>query len=253
MPSRQTSLLAALLFAAGLSPCAAADIKVLSAGAMKAVVIALAPEFEKQSGHTLTIDSATAGGLQKRIADGEKFDVAIITPQVMATLAESGKIASQSISNIAKVGIGVAVKSGAAKPDISTVAAFKSALLASKGVAYIDPKAGGSSGIYFDKLLDTLGIATDVRGKAKLKQGGYVAEAVANGEADIAVHQISEILPVGGVTLVGPLPAEIQNYTTYTAGMGAAAADTSAATALLVYLRSDATKAVLKAKGLDLP
>ena len=239
--------------AAALSPVAAADIKVLSAGAMKAVVIALQPEFEKQSGHKLTIDAGTAGGLQKRIADGEAFDVAVITPSAMAALSQSGKVVASSIADIGKVGIGFAVKTGAPKPEIATVAGLKSALLAAKAIAYIDPKAGGSSGIYFEKLIETLGIAADVRAKAKLKQGGYVAEAVASGEADVAIHQISEILPVSGVTLVGPLPAEIQNYTTYTAGVASAARDAPAATTLLAFLRSDAAKVILKSKGLDLP
>ena len=110
---------------------------------------------------------------------------------------------------MAKVGIGVAVKEGAPLPDIKTVEAFKRTLLAAKSVAYIDPKAGGSSGIYFDGLLARLGIADEVRPKAKLKQGGHVADLVASGEAELGVHQISEILPVKGVVLVGPLPAEV--------------------------------------------
>ena len=114
--------------------------------------------------------------------------------------------------------MGVAVKEGAARPDIGTVEAFKRALIAAKSVAYIDPKAGGSSGIYFDKLLDRLGIGNEVRAKAKLKQGGYVAELVVSGEAEIALHQISEIVPVKGAVLVGPLPAEVQNTTVYAAG-----------------------------------
>ena len=234
-------------------PAFAAEIKVLTAGAMKSVLVALAPEFEKQSGHHLTIANDTAGGLAKRIGDGEAFDVAIITPAAIGALEKAGKIASKSAVDIAKVGIGVAVKAGAPKPDIATVAAFKDALLAAKSVAYIDPKAGGSSGIYFDKWLETVGLADAVRAKAKLKQGGYVAELVANGEADIAVHQISEILPVSGAILVGPLPPEIQNYTTYTAAVSAGAADAAAATALLTYLRGDAAKAVLKSKGIEVP
>ena len=109
-------------------------------------------------------------------------------------------------------------------------------LLAAKSVAYIDPKAGGSSGIYFDKLLDRLGIGDQIRPKAKLKQGGYVAELVASGEAEVAIHQISEIVPVKGAVLVGPLPAEVQNFTTYSAGLGAAARDAAAAKALIQFI-----------------
>ena len=231
----------------------AAEIRVLTAGAMKAVVVALAPEFEKQTGHTLSVDNGTAGALAKRIGDGEAFDVAIITPAAIGGLAKAGKIAESGQAVVAKVGIGVAVKEGAAVPDISTVAAFRAALLAAKSVAYIDPKAGGSSGIYFDALLDKLGIGEAVRAKAKLKQGGYVAELVADGTAEIAVHQISEIVPVKSVTLVGPLPAEIQNMTVYAAGIGAAAREPAAAQALIAFLTGAAAAPVLKARAMEKP
>ena len=195
----------------------------------------------------------TAGALAKRIGDGEAFDVAIITPAAIGGLAKAGKIAESGQAMVAKVGIGVAVKEGAAVPDIRTVEAFRAALLAAKSVAYIDPKAGGSSGIYFDTLLDKLGIGEAVRAKAKLKQGGYVAELVADGTAEIAVHQISEIVPVKGVTLVGPLPAEIQNMTVYAAGIGAAAREPAAAQALIAFLAGAAAAPVLKARGMEKP
>jgi molybdate transport system substrate-binding protein len=242
-------LVVALLWA----PASAAEIKVLTAGAMRGVLDKVAPAFEESSGHKLSIDNATVGALVKRIEGGEAFDVAILTPKAIATLAEKGRIAPASRVDVAKVGIGVAVKEGAALPDIKTVEAFKSALLAARSVAYIDPKAGGSSGIYFDGLLDRLGIAGDVRPKAKLKQGGYVAELVASGEAEIAVHQISEILPVKGVVLVGPLPEEVQNYTTYSAGVGAAARDAAAARALIDHLAGPAAAPVLTARGMERP
>ena len=231
----------------------AADIKVLTAGAMKSVVVALAPEFQKQTGHTLLIDSDTAGGLLRRIAGGEPFDVAIITPAAIDELVKQSKIAAGTAAAIAKVGIGVAIKEGGAVPDIRSVEAFKQTLLAAGSVAYIDPKAGGSSGIYVDKLLETLGIADAVRAKARLKQGGYVAELVANGEAEIGIHQISEILPVKGVILVGPLPIEIQNYTIYAAGVGASGRDPAAATALVNFLRSDIATSLLATKGMSKP
>ena len=247
------ALIAALVYLIFTTPVGAADIKVLTAGAMKSVVLALAPGFEQQTGHRLTIDQGTTGALLKRIGDGEPFDLAIITPAVIDELARQGKIVPASRSDIAKVGVGVAIKAGAALPDIATVDAFKRTLLAAKSVAYIDPKAGGSSGIYFDQLLVKLGIADAVRGKAVLKAGGYVAELVVNGEAEIAVHQISEILPVTGATLVGPLPHDIQNYTVYAAGVATAAADGAAAKSLVAYLTSDTAKAILKAKGMQNP
>ena len=231
----------------------AAEIKVLTAGAMRGIIVALAPEFEKQTGHTLSIKNDTAGGLAKRIGGGVAFEVAVITPAVVDSLITQGKIVAGSRIGLAKVGIGVAVKEGAPAPDISSTDAFKRALLAAKSVAYIDPKAGGSSGIYFDKLLERMGIAEQVRPKARLKQGGYVAELVASGEAELAVHQISEIVPVKGVTLVGPLPADVQNFTTYAAGLGTAASDAAAARALIAHLASPAAQPVLTARGMEKP
>jgi molybdate transport system substrate-binding protein len=228
----------------------AADIKVLTAGAMKSVVLALQPGFEAQSGHKLVVDNGTAGDLARRIGGGEAFDVAIITPPIVAELIKQGKLAAGTDANIAAVGIGVAVKEGAAKPAIATVEEFKQALLAAGTVAYIDPRAGGSSGIYFDKLLEKLGIADAVRAKAKLKASGYVAELIVSGEADLAIHQISEILPVKGVTLVGPLPAEIQNFTIYTVGLSPSANNADAAKAFAGYLASPAVDAILTPRGL---
>src|SRR6476620_9362011 len=198
-----------IVFALALSGFAssafAAEVKVLTAGAFKQVVLALVPDFEKQTGNKVVVDNDTAGGLQKRIESGEAFDVAIITPAIVDGLAASGKIVPNSRVNLATVSIGVVVKEGAPKPDIGTVEAFKNALLAAKSVAYIDPASGGSSGIYVDKLLERLGIADQVRPKAKLKKGGYVADLIVSGEAELGLHQISEIVPVKGAVLVGPL------------------------------------------------
>ena len=240
-------------FAVGAQTACAAEIKLLTAGAMRAVVVAVLADFEKQTGHKVSLDNDTAGGLSKRIDGGEAFDVAIITPAVVDDLAKKGRIVAGSRIDLAKVGMGVAIKEGAPAPDIGTVDAFKRTLLAAKSVAYIDPKAGGSSGIYFDKLLDRLGIADQVRPKAKLKAGGYVAELVASGEAEIAIHQISEIVPVKGVTLAGPLPAEIQNSTIYAGGIGAAAKDGAAAKALVAFLAGPAIDPILKSKGMQKP
>ncbi len=254
MPRRLAGLLIGLLsVATAAHPASAADIKVLTAGAMRGVLVELLPHFEKDTGHKVTLDNATAGTLAKRIEGGEAFDVAVITPKVIDTLAEKGKIAPGTRVDVAKVGIGVAVKAGAPLPDIATVEAFKRTLLAAKSVAYIDPKSGGSSGIYFDGLLDRLGIAGEIRPKAKLKQGGYVADLVASGEAEVAVHQISEIVPVKGVVLVGPLPAEIQNFTTYTAAVGAEAKDAAAVKALVERIAGPAAAPILKAKGMEKP
>jgi molybdate transport system substrate-binding protein len=211
------------------------------------------PQFEKQSGHKVTVDNATAGGLAKRVEAGEAFDVAINTPAHLDALAGKGKIVAGSRVDLAKVGMGVGVKDGAKLPDIRTVDAFKQALLQATSVAYSDPSGGGTSGIYFDRLLEKMGIADKIRPKAKMTRGGYAAEFVASGEAEIVVHPISEILPVKGVTLVGPLPAEVQNFATYAVGLGASARDAAAAKALIDYLASPASLPVLKARGMEKP
>lgn len=252
---RNTLLLAAIGAISVLSPVTAdaAEIKVLTAGAMKAVVIALQPGFEAASGHKLVIDNDTAGGLAKRIGGGETFDVGIITPGVVDDLSKSGKMVAGSRVDVAKVGIGVAIKQGAPKPDLSSVEGFKRMLLAAKTVGYIDPKSGGSSGIYLAGLLTKLGIADEIKPKERLQMGGYVAELVAKGEAEIAIHQISEILPVKGVVLAGPLPTAIQNYTTYAAGLSSAAKDVAAAKALIEHLEGSAASEVLNNKGMERP
>jgi molybdate transport system substrate-binding protein len=247
----RAGLIAAALSLAGLPQAKAAEIKVLTAGAFKQMVLALVPDFEKQTGHKVTVDNGTAGQLKKRIEYGEAFDVAVITPAVVDELAGKGKIAAGSRINLASVGVGVVVKEGAPKPDVSTVEAFKKALLAAKSVAYIDPASGGSSGIYIDKLLERLGIADQIRAKAKLKKGGHVADLIVSGEAELGLHQISEIVPVKGASLVGPLPKEIQNTTTYAAGLSSAAKDNNAAQALIKAFSGPAAAAVLKSKGME--
>jgi molybdate transport system substrate-binding protein len=145
------------------------------------------------------------------------------------------------------------VREGAARPDVSSVEAFKTALLSAKTIGYIDPASGGSSGIYLAKLFERLGIAQPVNAKAKLKKGGYVADLVVSGDAELGIHQISEIVPVKGVTLVGPLPAEIQNYTTYTAGIAAGTKEPAAARALLDVLSGADAAALLTQKGMERP
>lgn len=242
----------AAMIAAGPVSAAAAEIKVLTTGAMKPVVVELVPAFERL-GHKVTVDNDTAGALLKRIEGGETFDVAVITPGAIDQLIKGGKIADGTRKNLARVGIGVMVKEGAPRPDISSVDVFKAALLAAKTVGYIDPASGGSSGIYLAKLFERLGVADAVNAKAKLKKGGYVADLVVNGDAELGIHQISEIVPVKGVTLVGPLPGEIQNYTTYAAGIGAAAKDVAAAKALLELLSGSDASALLGKKGMERP
>ena len=230
----------------------ATDITVVSGGAFKQVLNALITQYEKETSNKVAATYQTVGQHLALIRDGkERFDVAVLTPAAIDGLAKEGKVVPGSRADLAKVGVGVVVKAGALLPDISTDEAFKRALLAAKSVAYIDPKAGGSSGIYVDKLLQRLGIADQVHAKAVLVQGGAVADHVADGEAEIGVHQISEILPVAGVTLVGPLPADIQNFTVYAAGVGTAANDAAAAKSFVEFLSGPHALPIIKAKGME--
>jgi molybdate transport system substrate-binding protein len=244
---------AALLLAGSMVAASslAADLKVITAGAFKPVVVEVAAEFERQGGHHVVIDNDTAGALARRIAAGEHFDVVVLTHAAIEQFARDGKLAPGATQPLGRVGIGVAVKRGAPLPDIASVAGFQRALLDARAVAYIDPQAGGSSGVYLAQLFDKLGIASQIKAKAVLVPGGLVAQRVVSGEADIALHQISEILAVPGAVLVGPLPAALQNYTVYAGGVSAGAADPAAAKALLAMLHGDVARAAMKARGMQ--
>jgi molybdate transport system substrate-binding protein len=226
-------VLAVLLLAA---PARAADITVLTAGAFKPVAAALIPEFEAGTGDKVILRNDTVGALLRRINGGEQFDVVLMTPAGLNELKD--KIVPGSARTLAKVGIGVAIKTGTPTPDIGTVAAFKATMLNAPSVAYIDPKSGGSSGIYVARLFQTLGIADAMAPKTVLVNGGLAAEAVADGRAAIVVHQISEIISVPGVTLVGPLPAEIQSETTYAGAIASNSTSRDTALAFLAAITS---------------
>lgn len=229
-------------------PAQAETLKVLTAGAFKQVLLAMLPQFQAM-GHEVQWETDTVGGLVKRIAAGETFDVVFASPAALAELRKSGKVGNGV--DLARVGVGVAVKEGAAKPDIGTVDGFRQALLAARAVAYIDPASGGSSGIYVAGLIDRLGIGDAVRNKSVLVKGGYSAERVVSGEADVAVQQISELLPVKGVVLVGPLPAEIQNYTVYSAALAPDTAKAAAGQALIDLLQGRDGAAAMSGKGME--
>jgi len=239
-----------LAFALAASQARADTIKVLTTGAFKQVVVALVPAFEARTGHKVDVQNDTAGALAKRIGAGETFDVLVLTPAGLKTLAAEGKVSAQSVVPLARVAIGVAVKAGAAQPAMASVEDFRQAVLAARKVAYIDPAAGGSSGIYLDGLFQRLGLAEAVRAKAVLVPGGLVADKLVSGEADLAIHQISEILPVRGAQLVGPLPEAIQNYTTYAGAVSAGSRHPDAAQAFLLTLSGADAAQTVRAKGM---
>ena len=253
MKDKNGLLLGAVLGAIGMmgQSAAAAEIKVLTTGAFKQVVVALVPEFEKATGHKVIVDNGTVGQLTQRVEGGEAFDVLVLSPRGIEDFIKKGKIVAGTNANLAKVGVGVMVKAGAPKPNIDSVEAFKQALLKAKSVAYIDPASGGSSGIYVSGLLDKLGIADQIKPKAKLKKGGHVSDLIESGEAELGIHQMSEIVSQKGVTLVGPLPAAIQNYTTYAVGLGSGARNADAAMAFIKVLTGPSAASVLKSTGME--
>ncbi|WP_346727136.1 substrate-binding domain-containing protein [Ralstonia insidiosa] len=243
--------LLATLFALCMAGTAcAADVTVLSAGAFWPVLDALAPSLERTDDLHLVISNGTAGELAKRIQGGEAFDVAILPEPLAKPLSASSNLAP-TLSNVARVGIGVAVPEGAPRPAISTVDQFKQTLLAAPSVAYLDPVAGGSSGIYLSKLFETLGIAQAIAPKAVLVHGGLVGARLVDGKAALAVHQVSELLAVPHIQYVGPLPAAIQNYTVYAAGVSAHVKNLAGAQALLQALLSEAAAALIERKGME--
>ena len=231
----------------------AVEIKVLSAGAIKPVIVDALPDFERRTGHKVTIENDTAGGLARRVRAGEKFDLLVMPLPGLQQLAGEGAVLPAGLLPLAKVGIGVAVKQGAPAPAIATTADFRAALLAARKVAYIDPAAGGSSGIYLSQLFERMGIADEIKPKAVLVPGGLVAQRLVTGEADLAVHQISEILAVPGATLVGPIPAEVQNYTVYAAALSARSEALGAAQQLLSVLAGPQLRGQLAAYGMEAP
>jgi len=246
------ALLGICLLFAGLGSAAAADLKLLTAGAYKPVALELAAEFEKRTGHKVTVENDTAGGLARRVAGGEYFDVVVMPPERMGPLL-GGKIVESSAKVLARVGIGVAVKQGAPAPDISSVEAFKKTLLAARAIAYTDPASGGTAGTYLANLFEKMGIAAELKPKTVLVRGGYSAEKIVSGEAEIAMQPTSELLAVPGTMLVGPIPLEVQHYISYSGGVSAASRNSAAADALLLMLANPSNLPLLRKKGMTEP
>ncbi len=229
-----------------------ATIRVMSTGAVESMVRALGPAFEKQSGHTLDLAFNTAGGVRKRLAAGDAFDVIVLPTADIEAMAKEGKVAPESVTDLGRTVTGVAVREGAPVPDISTPEAFKKALIAARGVSYSNPAAGGSSGTFFAGLLQKMGIADEVAGKAVLGNRGYeVAQAVADGRVEIGTTFVSELLTVKGIHIVGPLPGDLQNKGTYTAAIPVGSPVKDEASAFLRALTDPATRGRWTAAGLE--
>ncbi len=238
-------------FALSLALCSgaqAAEIKILSSNGVKTVLEELAPQFEKATKHKLLLNFAPAAELKAQIEKGESFDLAILTAAGIDDLIKQGKLVAATRSDFTRSGAGVAIKKGAAKPDLSSAAGFKRTLLAAKSIAYVGQ---GATGVTINRIIERFGIAAEMKAKTIPLSGISAAEAVAMGEAELGFTQISEILPVAGAELAGPLPPEVQVYTVFTAAVGSNASDSAAALSLIKFLTAPAAAPVIRAKGME--
>jgi len=233
------------------STARAAEIKLLSASALHPVIDAVIPDFEKSSGHKITVTYGTAGAVADRVQKGEAADIVISSVPMIDRLQAEGKVVAGDRVIIAKVGVGAFVRKGAAKPDISSVEAFKRSMLAARSIAYPNPAGGGASGIYVASLLERLGIAAEMKPKTKLSTLETLYASVASGEIEIGFNQVSEILAQPTVELAGPLPSAIQNYTQFVSGIITGSSKPDGARTLVTFLSSPAAQTVLKSKGFE--
>jgi molybdate transport system substrate-binding protein len=225
-------------------------MKILCTNGLKSVMLDLAPALERECASPLAMVWGATVGLARDIAGGADADLAVLTGEAVDDLIARGKAVAGSRFDLARSGIGVAVRKGARKPDIDSPEALRSALLAATSVAH---SKSGQSGIYFPRVLERLGIARQMQRKLLVPETGIaIGELVANGEAELGIQQISELLPVAGVEVVGPLPAPLQKITIFSAGVPAVARDPRAAQALTQLIAS-ASRPLLAAKGLEPP
>lgn len=245
--NRMTVAAAAAAIASALASTTAyaADVTALVTNALKSTVPELAPAFEKTTGHKLKATFGSTGVLKGRIDKGESADVAIFGAEAIDQLAKEGKVVGATRTAIARAGLGIAIRQGAPKPDLSTTEAFKKTMLAAKSVSY---NGRGLTGEYLKVLFQRLGIAEAI--KAKHKDGGG-AELVGKGEAEIGITQASEVALVAGVELAGVLPKEIQNYTPFAGALVDHTPQPDGAAALLKLLTSPEAAKVMKAKGIE--
>jgi molybdate transport system substrate-binding protein len=227
------------------------ELKILTSVAMKGVLEGLTPEFRRVTGCGLSMSYGPGGVVLRRVRAGGANDVVIATPEAVEALIGEGRLLAGSQHLIARSVIGVAVRSGAPKPRIDTVEDFRRALLAARSVAYTNPATGAASGVHLSNILDRFGIANEINAKAKLGDGGPVAEFVASGEAELAIQQLCEHMLVPGVDVVGPLPAELQKVTTFAAAVGAGASNPEQGRALIRLLMAPHVQAAMPALGLE--
>ena len=246
--------LAAIAISVQAGSAAAAEVKLYSTIGMRSVIEELGPKFEQTSGHKLDITWGLAAGLTKRVADGESPDALVAIRGGIDGLVKNGRIAEPSAVTFALSGVGVSVRAGAPKPDISTPDKLKEALLAAKAIAYSDPSKGGASGVHFAKVADRLGIGDLVKAKSKYPEtAGLPGKLLLDGTVDLAISQIPELLEVQGTDLVGPLPGDLQNITNFAGGVVTGAKEPGPAAEFLKFLQTPEAIATIKAKGMEPP
>jgi molybdate transport system substrate-binding protein len=225
----------------------AAEVSLLVTNAFKPVIAEIAPSFERITGHKLSIRADASGILQEEIVRGDNFDVVVLISSNLDSVEKAGKIVPATRAKIARAGLGLVVRSGQSKPDIRTVDGFKDALVKAKSIAYT---TRGASGQHFIAVCERLGIADQVRAKGKTMPSGNVAELVAKGEAEVAIQQMSELMAVKGVDVVGALPAEVDLISQISAAVSTGSKNQGAATALVDFLTNAETQKAIKASGM---
>lgn len=238
-----------LLAAVLIAPAAhAADLKVWSGNGPRAAVRELCVQFERATGNKVDVSFEVNPEVQRKLEGGEAFDVVVGNPPTIDALIKAGKVVPGSKADFGRAGLAAAVRSGAPKPDISSVDGFKRALLATKAVAF---PGEGASGKYFVSVVERVGLANEMKSKLKPMPANDTAEVVARGDADMVVVVATRLIDVPGIDVVGPIPQELQTWIGFAAGLSAATKQPEAAKALIAFMSAPAAAAILKAKGVD--
>jgi len=244
------TLLATVLAFLAVAPAMSGEVVVYCPGTVQVVVRELAKSYEQKSGNTVTFEFATAGAIEKHVAEGAEGDVVLATNAGLAALARQGKVDGASIRDLGSMGLGVAVRRGTPKPDIHDVDAFKASMLAARSIMYANPSQGGQSGLHVARMFAKLGIDKQIEPKLQLRDREPDGlQEVAAGSIEIALGQIGEILANNDVVLVGPLPTDIQSIVTFSAAVQAASKNKQAAEDLIRELTTSAAKARFKTRG----
>jgi len=248
------ALFVALATAVIAAPAAAADLKVISAGAVRGLIAQIIDDYSHQTGQKFDFTIGTTGQLRNIIASGQHADLIIVSAPLMGELEKTGKLTPGSRAELGRVGIGVAIREGATAPDVSSPDALKKTLIAARSVAYTNPAEGGTSGIYFTSVAEGFGIGDDIKKKAVMTRGGREAAIeVAEGRAELAIVFISEAMAVKGVRLAGPLPPPLQDYSAYAAAIPLSSTDPAAARAFITALTSTAMAERWRSNGFEPP